>query len=219
MKKNLILLLIPSILLACTTFSVSAQEKGEMSLGGQLNLSTGSIAQSFVNNRGLREETKSPSNTSFMLGVGYDYFAAKNFRIAIWVGYELAAEPSEKVGSKWYYNTANLFHIDPSIAYYVKIVNNFFYTPTIYLPFNIGYVKVPVSESTSTVVPCLGGGIYAYPVSFEFRITEHFAMECGYGYLGFTSTKVQNVNTGADIITNTFAFKLNSLSICAKYYF
>lgn len=214
MKKYLL-----SLMALCCSAVLFAQEKGEMYLGGTLDLSVGT-QKTILSSGSISESADNPMTTSFGLGVEYAYFAAKNFRLALSVSYGMSSQPTDKVGNKWYRTNTNLFSINPNIAYYVKIVDKFYYTPEIGVSFGFGNIKSPLTETSTYTSPYSTWDIYANLIAFEYRVSPHFAMGCGYGYMGYGSAKVTDAdNKNNNIKNNTFKFDLGTAGIYARYYF
>ena len=109
-------------LLACALFAiasctiVSAQNKGEMYVGGILGVSTSSFSA---------DET-STSQTYFRIAPEFGYFVRDNLRVGGSLGYSIA--PLEG-------RTTHTVTIGPNVAYYVKVCDRIYYVPEIGLGF------------------------------------------------------------------------------------
>lgn len=99
MKKLLYLLLCFSAMFTCTAV---AQEKGDMYIGGNIGLDITSA--------------DGATTASFTIAPEYAYFITNNFRI----GAELALSVAE---------STTTFVIEPTLAYYARLVDKLYYTP------------------------------------------------------------------------------------------
>lgn len=218
--KGILKLAVCGIAFLCASLPTFAQEKGEMYLAGTLDLSVGT--QKVVATSGSVSESSdiTPLNTSFSIGAEYAYFAAKNFRLALAASYGLSSEPKEKYNNKWYRTNVNVFNLNPNIAYYVKIVDKFYYTPEVGVSFGFGKYKSPISEKSTYTCPYFSWNVYANLIAFEYRVSQHFAMGCGYGNIYYNSVKITDPDDNKNHIReNTFKFDLGTAGIFARYYF
>ena len=138
MKKLFSLMLCLSALFAS---SAVAQTKGDMYVGGNIGLGVAAVG----------EGNYSVSSVSFSLAPEFSYFVADNFRVGVEVAYKL----SEGV---------SLFSFQPTFAYYVKLVDNLYYTPE----FKIGG-GFAATEGYTTGLFSLGLDLFA----LEFMPSKH----------------------------------------------
>lgn len=214
MKK----LLICIAAISCSVLA-SAQGKGEMYISGTFNFSAGTET-AIVASGSLSEKASNPLATSFGLGAEYGYFAAKNLRLAFAISYGLSSSPVEQYGSSWSRQTTNVFSLNPNIAYYVKIVDRFYYTPEVGVSFGFGNMKSPLDSKVTYTTPYSNWNIYANLVAFEFRATQHFAMGCTFGSMGYNSEKLKDPDDKNNSITdNTFRINFGTAGLYARYYF
>lgn len=174
MKRITLLLLCTLTLLTGKSY---AQEKGEMYIGGDLSL-------------GLTTSTYNETDnveTSFSIAPEFAYFVTDNLRIGGSINYE-------------YYLVHEIL-INPSIAYYVKLADKFYYVPE----FSIGGGLI-LYEDLKYLGLQLELGLFAV----EFRPTDHFAMSVSLLNLGYA-------NIGA---AQGFTFTLGATSsVGLRYYF
>ena len=116
MKLHMKKLLCCALLAIASCTIASAQNKGEMYVGGILGVSTSSFSA---------DET-SISNTSFRIAPEFGYFVRDNLRIGGLLEYGI--EPLEG----W---TTHTITIGPNVAYYVKLCDRIYYVPEIGLGF------------------------------------------------------------------------------------
>ena len=105
MKKIVVLLLCLSAICANNLF---AQQKGDMYVGGTLGF-------------GVTTYTNEAVKLSDFTGIitpEFSYFVAKNFRI----GADLSCNLADNGG---------IFTLSPSFAYYIELLDNFYFTPEI----------------------------------------------------------------------------------------
>lgn len=107
------LLTVCASLAIITCGSVSAQTKGEVSIGGIVGISGGYS--------GIRSEGNgTPSSTAFNAGAEFGWFFADNWRLGASMQYALDSNPYEKSGDGWLRQNTNLVLVGPDLAYYLK---------------------------------------------------------------------------------------------------
>lgn len=112
MKK----LLCSALLTLASCAIVSAQEQGEMFVGGIVGVSTASFSA---------DETKT-SETYFRIAPEFGYFVRDNLRVGGSLTYSLA--PLEG-------RTTHTLSIGPNVAYYFKLCDRIYYAPEVGLRF------------------------------------------------------------------------------------
>lgn len=108
MKKTIILLVAMTALLVST---VTAQDKGEKFIGGNLKFAVSSSGSNGFMNTG----------TYFSVAPEFGYFIADNVKVGTKLGYEVSSN-------------AHAITLTPNIAYYLPIIDKLYYTPQL----NIG---------------------------------------------------------------------------------
>ena len=93
-----------SIVALCAVFNLSAQNKGEKYVGGNLGIAT----TSFI------VDGESASAIKFAIAPEFGYFVADNWKVGAEVGFTTAG---------------NRVSIMPNAAYYLRIVDKLYYTP------------------------------------------------------------------------------------------
>lgn len=165
----------------------TAQERGDMYVGGIIGVSTSSISS----------EGSSVTTTNFSMAPEFGYFVADRLRISGSLNYGLSSSDGF---------TTHTLVIGPSIAYYVKLCNNFYYTPEFGLGFAYGS-----TEGISGTGVALGFQFGA----FEFRPTSHWGLSCNLLSLDYTYLSYDR-----DISSSGIGFQLGiSPTIGLKYYF
>lgn len=141
MKKFFALFLCLSALFAG---NVVAQEKGDISVGGSLGLGITSVGEGNV----------SVTNLSFSLTPEFGYFVADNWRL----GADLSFAINEGVST---------FTVEPTLAYYVELVDKLYYTPE----FRIGG-GFAANEDYTAGLFTFGLDLFA----LEFMPSDHFSI-------------------------------------------
>ena len=218
-----ILLIIAALTAGMT---LSAQNKGEMSLTGTLLLS-GSNTVVATNSGEQTTTLKTTGPASLDVGVGFGYFVANNFEMGIGLYYGLDRQRnSHSTSENFFYDATSSFTIKPELAYYVPLVlGKFFWVPSLELGLGFNTTKSQLDKETTTSVKnpflfTLGLDI----LSFELRPWKHIGFDFSLGGLyyrttrGETSTEISSVKT----ITHDLSFGFrNSFSptLGVKYIF
>lgn len=186
MKKLSICLL---AIFATSIFCTSAQQKGDMYVGGSFGIGTNS---SII-------DGSSSTSLSFEIAPEFGYFVANNFRIGASLSYGISYNGS----------TIHEFTIMPNLAYYLRICDNFYYTPGLELGFALG-------ASSGITMPGFGMGLNLG--SFEFRPTKKLGMSVN--LLSFSYALMSHKNEYYSVNSNSVSFNLGlSPSVGVKYYF
>ncbi len=201
MKK--LIILIAAILIAGST--ASAQKKGDMYIGGGLEFGVGSQTTMVLKDTKLRVSTDMSSiNASF--SPTFSYFILDNFR----VGGSLILFCDYSEHEDIYH-----FFIGPEASYYVRLADNFYYTPEI--GFYAGYGAVDLDFS------CYNTGIFVTDINaaqFEFRPTRKLGFEVNIAGLEYRIMpgKVSDPDYDNSVIINQFSLNIGA-SVALKYYF
>ena len=166
----------------------SAQSKGEKYIGGIIGVSTTSISYNGA----------SVSTTSFGIAPEFGYFIADRLRISGSLAYNLAS--SDGV-------TTHTLTVGPSLAYYAKLCDRFYYTPEL----GVGF-----AYSSSEGISGYGVSAGIALGAFEFRPSKRCGISCNILSLEYAYQSYSDFN----INSNTVSFQLGiSPSIGFKYYF
>lgn len=141
MKKIFVLLLSLSAIFASNVF---AQEKGDMYIGATAGFGVTTYTS---------EEVKLSDFTG-IITPEFSYFVADNFRIGAELSFNLA-------------DNGAIFNLSPSFAYYVELIDNFYYTPEI--TFGGGLIT-----SKNLALGAFSVGINL--IGFEFKPTKHIGL-------------------------------------------
>ena len=146
--------------------------------------------------------------------VGFDYFVADNFRLSLGVGIPFISAP---IGDNLKQNSVGVY-FNPNIAYYVKLTDNFYYTPEIGGGYELGSFK---QKYTSTVlVNGKYNGYYLYfaPLYFEFKVNPRFAISVTIGEFYYENYKNKDSSNQIVDRSDSFSFTLNSGNVCCRFY-
>lgn len=217
MKK---FLLIAALSAAC--FSVSAQNKGDMAVGGVIGVSGGSSTVTTSIN-GNSTSTNSPSSTMFEFSPEFSYFVINRLELSAGLNYGMQRDlNSTTADGTNLYSTTNIAMFTIGANYYIPILGNkLYYTPGVKLGFGGGsYTSQNTTSSKSTTKIPFAFGLDVELGTVEFRPV---------GFLGISlnlfdlSVAYNTINTGTGSIklsTTTFGVGLNyGMSAGVKYYF
>ena len=203
-------------MLICT--ASFAQKKGSMYVGGTLGLSTGTETTT-IKSDGYKISETNPSTTEFLIGADFGYFIANNLRLSVGISVPLTSKPYGKIDNEWAYSTITLCAINPNIAYYLKLVDRFYYTPEVGVNFHFGGLSQKVKGSQDLSLGCWGVGAYLKFASFEFKVTDKIALGLNFGSLSYNSMNVNQKEFKDSLALSSFNFSLNSAEASFKYYF
>lgn len=164
-------------------------------------------------------KTERPFNTYLGLKAGFGFFVAKNFRLELGVGVPYSKEISSKDGDKWLYDKVLGVSICPNMAYFVKLADRFYYTPTIGGNFVFGKEELDVSSYQTEKYDYRLTGVYMNPVSFQFRVSPKFALGLDVGQVYYRRIKISYQVSGAYAAANQWHFSFNDISVSALFYF
>lgn len=167
----------------------SAQKRGEMYVGGSLGVTTASASIDGI----------SASATSFGFAPEFGYFVADRLRLSGSIAYNLTSSG----------DTSHVLTIGPSVAYYVRLCDRFYYTPEA----GIGFAYASA----------YGANGYGFATglkfgAFEFRPASH----CGISFslLSLQYTYLSYSSGGYSASGNNVQFDFGvSPTIGFKYYF
>ena len=159
-------------LICCALFAlatcpiVSAQNKGDMYVGGILGISTSSFSA----------DDTSTSNTSFQITPEFGYFVRDNLRIGGLLGYSIAPLNGR---------TSHTVTIGPNVAYYVKLCDRIYYVPEIGLGF--AYASFVGSSGVGLASEFKFG-------AFEYRHSEKWSLSLNLMSLDYTTLSFSGEN-------------------------
>lgn len=210
MKRTLLTL----VAIVAVALSASAQQQGEQTVGFNLGYNTGKTTTKFQVNDQKSNDATVPGGDNLSVGLEYGYFVIDNLRIGGRIDYGYTAN-----GDK-----SHSLSIMPNVAYYVRLADNFYYTPNFSIGFGLG--TTGKSEYTDESFTMCGLATELQPLAVEFRPTERFAMSVSlcslqYAYLADSDSKTVLGNEITTKVSGS-AFNFNLLAnaqIGFKLYF
>ena len=202
------------------SMNVFAQNRGEMYIITSATTSFGQTYGNTFNSNGvLASTTEKPLNTYLSFDAGFGYFVANNFRLELCVGAYYEKDPREKASSdSWLSNKYKGFRVCPSLSYYVKFADKFYYTPEVGVDFDFGKYSYDETLSESWNCPYRGYSIYTNLIAFMYRVGPHFALWVSVGELHYTHRNYYDEGNMI-YLGGTTAFNLNNGTIAAHIYF
>ena len=158
--------------------SASAQKAGEQAFGFNFGYETTKSSVKMTAGSESHTET-SPSENTFSAGLEYNRFVKDNIRVGIGVNYA-------SVGQSESDDKTNTLIIAPSVAYYLPIAKNLYYTPGL----AIGYASAAyIEESGNSEYEVDFNGYVAglSLLSFEYRYSDKFAVNLNIGSFQYGS--------------------------------
>lgn len=175
--------------------TASAQQKGDMYVGGNLGFG---VSSQFV-------PTSTSTTTAFTINPEFGGFVANNLELGFSIEYGLEAT---KYKSDWMpapTATAHALSITPNLSYYAKLGENFYYTPGIAIGFAGAF-------SEGDILP---GMVMNFELgSFEYRPKPKFGLR--FSVLNLTYTMLNDMGTAYQGVNFQLA---GSSSIGVRYYF
>lgn len=212
MTMKRILISIASLAALC--FTAAAQQKGEQSLGLHLGYDTGVTGYKFYVFGMGTQETKTNNGYNLASALEYSYFVCDNLRISANVAYGFQGNPDTP-------SSAHSLTIAPGIAYYVRLADNFYYTPNLNVGFACGVTGSGTLGRDWESMTMYGLGAELQPLAVELRPTKKFAMsvslcslqgvamEGKYDFEGGNNINMSGMGLTFDLIANAqVGFKL-----------
>jgi hypothetical protein len=219
MKKTLVIL---AAMVLASTFSF-AQSKGNMFIGGTIGFNNVGGSQK-VTAANTSVQTDYQSTTDFNIMGSFHYMITDNLAIGLGLGYSMDKTPITLLSDNG--NVTNsMFNIAPSLIYFQHIGDNFAWDPELQIGIGFGSHKDKtqntVAGETSTVTTTtdrFGFGVAIKPLSFQYSINKHLAINASFGSIYYKMYKLgdsDNYNK-----TNTFGLGLNAgADFTLRYFF
>lgn len=158
--------------------SASAQKTGEQAFGFNFGYETTKSTVKMTAGSESLSET-SPSENTFNVGLEYSRFVKDNIRVGVGVNYA-------SVGQSDSDDKTNTLIVAPSVAYYLPIAKNLYYTPGL----AIGYASATYIEKSgnSEYEVDFNGYVAGLSLlSFEYRYSDKFAVNLSLGSFQYDS--------------------------------
>ena len=210
--------LISIMALVALCFTATAQQKGEQSLGMYLGYDTGVKGYKiYLGSVGIipsKQEIKVKDGHNIAAALEYSYFVCDNLRLSANVAYGFQGNPDTL-------SSAHSLTIAPGIAYYVRLADNFYYTPNLNVGFACGVTGSGRLGRDWESMSMYGLGAELQPLAVELRPTKKFAMsvslcslqgvamEGKYDFEGGNNINMSGMGLTFDLIANAqVGFKL-----------
>ena len=211
MKK--LVLLIGIVILSMNVF---AQERGDKYFVTSASASFGSLYQK-ISNGHQSIIFEQPMETDLGLQLGFGWFVAKNFRLELCLNANYEQVPREQSGDKWLNNTWTAVGLAPSLSYYVRLADRFYYTPEIGVNFAFGKYTFEQDSQPSEDYNYKGYELYANLLAFRYRVTPKFSLGVIVSDARYNRSKYYNFSEIYSI-NKAFRFNLNYVAVDATFY-
>lgn len=217
MKK---ILLIAALAAACLT--ASAQNRGDMAVGGIIGINGGSTSTA-VSLNGNTTTTKTPAGTMFGFSPQFSYFVIDNLELSAGLSYQMQRDPNGTTSDGTYlFSTTNIAMFDIGASYYIPLIDSkLYWTPGIYLGFGGGSVvsQNSTSSKTTTKIP-FAFGLNAGLGTIEFKPVDFLGISLNLLDLTLVYTEINTGSSNVKVSTSAFEAGLNyGISAGVKYYF
>ncbi|MDR0790390.1 MAG: hypothetical protein LBO06_06310 [Bacteroidales bacterium] len=184
------------------------------------DLSFGSNSASTTQTAGGQSQTFDiPASTNFGIDLSANYLVTKNFAVGLGIGYGTQKDFAGFGGLNndvELYNKQGVFSIIPQVHYFCPLSDNFSYAPGLYIALGFGsadyesYNIVPPAGIVTATADIFAFGVELRPLSFDFKPTDHIAINFSAGSLSYTTVKVtEEPVTGMEIVTKQNSFNLD----------
>lgn len=187
-----------TLALAFAAVSVNAQNRWFVS---------GSIGADYTKIKDVK-----PATTTFNITPSIHYMFNENWAVGLGLGYgysKMGVNTGTVAAPVISDRTTNSFSVAPSLIYFMRLGDKFYYTPELTINYTNASAKIK-GVAGKTESNTFGAAIA--PLSFEFRPTNCIGLNVSAGTLGFNSDKVKNGPTTSDLTLNLntdfrFAFR------------
>lgn len=200
--------------------SLGAQSRGDMYVSGSLSAGWGNTSTE-VGRAGSTRVTSAPQGLDLGLSLGFAYFVADNLRLSLSAEIPFSSTPSVQNSGTWYNTTGIAPVFGGDVAYYFKLCDRLWYTPTLGAGYCIGSLTVPLNAEDSYTTRVSGYTIHGTLLAFEARISNKIALGLEVGGVRYSNTRVYNQDSTDQFVgTGDLTFGLNAdTSLSVRYYF
>jgi hypothetical protein len=184
--------------------TVSAQpEKGNIFLGGSVNLNAGSS-----NTKVNGDKTDGPKTFSFNVSPAVGYFLSDKIMAGIKLGYTTNSTKTTDNSDNTFTELSNTIGVGLFARYYIVPIEKmgFFFEANVGTGFGSSAVKVNGDKTDGPSTFSLNAGISPGIAIF---VSNRVALEAQYGFLGYNSFSTKSDNGGVDVKQNSSNFGLN----------
>lgn len=176
--------------LALSLYDASAQNKGDLYVGGGLGVGTTSAII----------EGESATSVEFSVAPEFGYFVADRFMVGVGAEYNIMASGGDAM---------HTFNVGPKLAYYVPICEKLYYTPSLMLAFCLA------AEQGETMP---GFALSASFVGLEYRPTERIGLSASLLSLDYALMSEKVLDTRLNIHAVNFGLSV-APTVGVKFYF
>ena len=211
MKKTILFMI--AMLISVASF---AQKKGDISVSATYSTDFGTYTTSSSLD-GFSSSESHLFDSSFSLGTGIDYFVADNVRLGLSIDVPFTTAPLDKIDGETLEHKSFSINATPNVAYYVKLSDWLYYTPTVgaYLGWGSSRNELSLTETERWTESTWG--FYTDLLSFEFKVSDRFSIATIFGGLGWYSTLYKYPDHTYKI--NQFVGDINNTTMHFKWYF
>ena len=213
MKKIILI-----VTLGVLSTALYAQSKGNSYVSATVGFEFGN-QENKVSVGSFSESETQPLASTFVIGTEYGYFIEDNFKLGLGLCLPITSSPVGKDDDEWLKSKTVGFGINPNVAYYARVNDNFYYVPELGVNFEFGDYEQEISLRESYNTDYKGWAVYLSILSFEFKVSKSFALGLNMGTLGYSSLSMKDDETDTTIDISSFKCDFNSADIHARFYF
>lgn len=223
MKKNLILIV---AVLLTSTFAFA--QSGKMFVTGTLGYNNINNSSTYKTNN-VTTTVDEPTSSDFNIFGQFHYMVTDNIAVGLGLGYDQSRAWYRVVNNTNLNNYSSMFHIVPSVIYFINITDNFKYAPELFLDFGFGSLTHERWDGLNNAIVNEKDdqslfGIALMPLSFNYNFNKNIALTFSLGEISYNMYKrTDDFNEPLTTIerkTNTFNIALNTgFRVGFRYFF
>ncbi len=200
------------VMLLAISGTALAQLQGEYYFGGSLGYKTG---KSVVKVLG-EDKSETPGGNILNITPEFGYFIKNRLRLSGYLGYGWQSQKIEWVDTAWLKQQTHIALLGAGLSYYVRLANNFYYTPEVALAVAMGAATQDLTTVDKFKYMAVGFEAEVKLLALEYRPFDKFAfnvslIDFNYAFLGSPKYKTQSSSLSFNMLTNA--------SISFRYYF
>ena len=189
-----------------------AQLQGECYFGGSLGYKT---SKSVVKVIGV-DKSESPGGNVLSITPEFGYFIKNRLRLSGYLGYGWQSQKVEWVDTAWLKQQTHVALLGAGLSYYVRLANNFYYTPEVALAVAMGAAVQDLTKTDKFKYMAVGFEAEVKLFALEYRPFDKFAfnvslIDFNYVFLGSPKYRTQSSEVSFNMLTNA--------SVSFRYYF
>ena len=200
------------LLLLAISSTALAQLQGECYFGGSLGYKT---SKSVVKVIGV-DKSESPGGNVLSITPEFGYFIKNRLRLSGYLGYGWQSQKVEWVDTAWLKQQTHVALLGAGLSYYVRLANNFYYTPEVALAVAMGAAVQDLTKTDKFKYMAVGFEAEVKLFALEYRPFDKFAfnvslIDFNYVFLGSPKYRTQSSEVSFNMLTNA--------SVSFRYYF